>query len=623
MKKKNGFLAVHKEGFKCLALIAGVSKSILVLGGILSLCQAAYPYLYFVGITQAINAILAANYRGLAFWLSFIVIGQFLLNQLITFLRAKFDYLAIKVDYEVRLLIREATMAVDYENFANPRTMELVNNAEMALRYTGGFNALIDYYRAMLQQLVATSVGIALILRLFLAVETEASLAFNLLFAGGALCLCGLAYYFNFRLTTKAANRTVAVFDSILQDERKLGYYLFKVINKYDIAHSVRIYGMANMITEEYSKLNEGALKKNIRFVKGEQSVLTTNIIFTGIVNVIVYLVSVYKISQGSIPLGNFALYTGALTQLNGAIVTLVTLNKQISKQVNYMGHFTKLMSLNSTKQTGNLHPALGKNNVFEFHDVSFKYPGSEKYVLRNFSAKIGMDKRIALVGKNGAGKSTIVKLLIRLYDPIEGKITFNGVDIKDYDYKEYLGLFSVVFQDFKLHAATVAENIAVSESYRTDDVVHTLRQVGLYDKIMGFEEGLKTKVFTYSEGGVNFSGGELQKLAMARALYRKAPFYVFDEPTSALDPLAEQEIFRSFEELTENEPCMYISHRMSSCRFCSEIIVIDDGNIRERGRHKDLLKNKSLYSELWYAQAQYYITSPADHLVATEMEAQ
>lgn len=252
-----------------------------------------------------------------------------------------------------------------------------------------------------------------------------------------------------------------------------------------------------------------------------------------------------------------------------------------------------------------------GGDNEYEieFCDVSFQYPGSDTYALRHINLKLQIGQRLAVVGMNGSGKTTFIKLLCRLYDPTEGEIRLNGVDIKKYDYEEYMGIFSVVFQDFKLFSFSLGQNVAASMDYDPVREKACLKKAGMADGRSGMPEGMETCLYKdFEESGVEISGGEAQKIALARALYKDAPFIILDEPTAALDPVAEYEVYTKFNEIVGNKTAVYISHRLSSCRFCDKIIVFDEGKIIQQGSHEALVLDEGgRYHELWHAQAQYY----------------
>ena len=222
---------------------------------------------------------------------------------------------------------------------------------------------------------------------------------------------------------------------------------------------------------------------------------------------------------------------------------------------------------------------------------------------------KFRIGERLAVVGENGSGKTTFIKLLCRLYDPTEGTILLNGIDIRKYDYDEYIALFSVVFQDFQLLSFSLGQNVAAAVQYSPERARACLQKAGFGDRLSQLPDGLETKFYKdFDENGVQISGGEAQKVALARALYKDAPFVVLDEPTAALDPIAEMEVYEKFNEIVGDKTAVYISHRLSSCRFCDSIAVFDRGSIIQRGTHETLVRDTGgKYAALWNAQAQYY----------------
>ncbi len=213
------------------------------------------------------------------------------------------------------------------------------------------------------------------------------------------------------------------------------------------------------------------------------------------------------------------------------------------------------------------------------------------------------------LVATPGSGKTTFIKLLCRLYDPTEGQILLNGIDIRKYNYNDYMNIFSVVFQDFQLICQPLGANVAGSMEYDRDRAKKALIDAGFGDRLATLERGLDTMLYKdLSEDGVDISGGEAQKIAIARALYKDAPFIILDEPTAALDPIAEAEIYSKFDEIAGDKTAIYISHRLSSCKFCDEIAVFHEGAVIQQGTHDELVADESgKYYELWHAQAQYY----------------
>lgn len=244
-----------------------------------------------------------------------------------------------------------------------------------------------------------------------------------------------------------------------------------------------------------------------------------------------------------------------------------------------------------------------------EVRNVSFQYGGTTKAALENVFFHLRPGRKYAIVGMNGSGKTTLVKLLCRMYDPDAGQIFVNGVDIREYDYLEYLRQFSVVFQDFRLPALPLGENVAASKSYDAERVQLCLEKAGFDRRLSRMRKGLDTSLYrNIDRDGVEVSGGEAQKIALARALYKDAPIVILDEPTAALDPVSEHEIYSGFRRLVGGKTAIFISHRLSSCRFCDEILVFHEGRLVQQGSHETLLaEDKGQYSRMWQAQAKYY----------------
>ena len=287
-----------------------------------------------------------------------------------------------------------------------------------------------------------------------------------------------------------------------------------------------------------------------------------------------------------------------------------------MSVDIDFVGYAFDFLDIPDEKYKGTIPTEKRDDNEyeFEFRHVWFKYPNSEEYALKDICLKWRIGERMALVGKNGCGKSTLIKLLCRLYDPSEGEITLNGIDIRKYQYDDYMALFSVVFQDSELFSFSAAENVACDADYDGERVKECVIKAGVGDRLLKTENGIDSCLYKdFDECGIEISGGEAQKLCLARAIYKGAPFIVLDEPTASLDPISEYEIYTKFNEIVDTKTAVYISHRLASCRFCDEITVMEEGSIAERGGHEELLEKKGVYYGLWEAQAEYYTDKQID----------
>jgi len=325
----------------------------------------------------------------------------------------------------------------------------------------------------------------------------------------------------------------------------------------------------------------------------------------------LVYAFVAIKVIIGSMGLGDFLRYSQTISELMTAFAWFGNSATGFHNNVKYIEKFFEYVDIPTEMHYGTIPTEKRSDNIYdiEFHNVSFRYPHSDVYAIKNLSFKFKVGEKVAVVGMNGSGKTTMIKLLCRLYDPTEGYITLNGIDITKYDYEDYLALFSVVFQDFRLFSFSLGENVSCAQEYDEDKVRSCLDIAGMKERVSSLPNGLKSVIYKdFDENGIEISGGEAQKIAIARALYKDAPFVILDEPTASLDPLAEYEIYSRFNDMVESKTAVYISHRLSSCRFCDKIAVFHEGEIIQFGSHDDLLKDiNGKYYKLWNAQAQYY----------------
>lgn len=394
--------------------------------------------------------------------------------------------------------------------------------------------------------------------------------------------------------------------------------YLSEKSRDYTLAKDVRIFGMGDWIQDVYSSI----LRLYRSFVaRGERVYIWGNIvdiILTFIRNGIVYLFLIGAVLKGEMSAAQFVLYFNTVNVFTSGIGSIMsdfaTLRKQ-SLDISAVREFLEYPESFNMETGTPLTPDLKIPYQIEFRDVSFCYPKAEKNTLSHINLTIRPGEKLAIVGLNGAGKTTLIKLMCGFLDPTEGQVLLNDVDIRTYNRRDYYRLFSAVFQDYSVLDVTIAENIA-----QTDENIDRLlmerciNQAGLREKIAGLPNGVETHIGRVFEDGINLSGGELQRLMLARALYKNAPIIVLDEPTSALDPIAESEIYNKYNELTDGRIAVYISHRLASTRFCDRIILIADGGIDEEGTHDELIARNGHYADLFEIQSRYYREGGADN---------
>ena len=390
-------------------------------------------------------------------------------------------------------------------------------------------------------------------------------------------------------------------------------WYIQSTENKNGIPMENRIYRIDQYLSQSFDELlsirENSILRKHAKGIGGIASALSSALLtlFMGIAYVLVCL----KAYGGAFDIGYVSQYVGALTALTGGLTMFGEALSSFYTNAAFLKRIFDYLDVPNDLYQGSLttEKRSDKQYDIEFKDVSFRYPGTEEWVLRHVNVHFKVGERLALVGRNGSGKTTFVKLLCRLYDPDEGDILLNGISIRKYRMEDYQKLFSVVFQDYQLLDVSIAENVSASSHYDEEKVTDVLEKVAFSDRAASMDKGIHTYIGTeFDENGIRLSGGESQKIAIARALYKDAAFLVMDEPTASLDPIAEAEIYQHLDEIAEDKTALYISHRLSTCRFCDEILVFAGGEIVQRGSHEQLLENPdSEYARLWNAQAKYY----------------
>lgn len=391
----------------------------------------------------------------------------------------------------------------------------------------------------------------------------------------------------------------------------RIFYYFLNMFSDYNTGKEIRVYNEQTLIkhtaTDKLLTDGERVLKKASMNTARQSSFVA---ILGALVGFGIYLFIGTKGLYGLFGIGSLVLYCGAFMQIIAGIMKMAVTFGKTAEMVPLVNYYFEIVNTNDEMTYGEKKLDLSAGFELEFKNVSFKYPSAENYALRNVNLKIENGEHLAVVGRNGSGKTTFIKLMCRLYDVTDGEILINGTDIKEYTRESITGLYSVVFQDFKIFSVSLKDNICASSDFDSDRFYACLENANIKDRA----ERLADKENTYlykdlDETGVEISGGEAQKLALARALYKDAPVVILDEPTAALDPIAENEIYSRFNSFVQNKTAIYISHRLSSCDFCDKIAVFDNARLVEHGTHRELLGAGGKYSELWNAQARYYIS--------------
>lgn len=390
--------------------------------------------------------------------------------------------------------------------------------------------------------------------------------------------------------------------------------YMRNVTTNFDTAKDIRMFGLKDWLTEKITELKKERIEAQKKNAKAWLIASWISRILFALSQAAVYGWLIYQTVQGEMTIGNFSLYLGSSIAFYEYIATLLQGVTQLLECSRQVDDFRSFMEFDKDSIDNGDEVPHFESYEFEFRNVSFKYPKAEKYALKNLSIKLKAGERLAVVGLNGAGKSTFIKLMLRLYEPTEGEILLNGRNINEYSKKSYYSVFAPVFQDVELFAFPLGENVSMNTPEETDNAKaeKCLVDAGFGEKLKELPNGISTEILkVIHDDGVDLSGGEKQKLALARALYKDAPVVVLDEPTAALDALAESKLYNDFDKLIGGKTAVYISHRLSSTQFCSNVAMFKDGEMVEYGTHESLLKQNGAYAEMFRIQAQYYVDSP------------
>lgn len=571
-------------------------KAYFILSAVNVLIAAALPFIDIFILPLLIDSLTAEvrdvpmiiTYAALMVGLD-VVVG--LINSQLTIHLEKYEDKFLNFQAEQ---IADRCMEIDFALTENKECLDQINKAREGKDWSGGIHGIAKAFFLIIQNVI----------KIFGVVTVLAVSAPWLLLIIGVLL--GVSTFINAR-----KNRIEVKYFSDLANINRVLWYVTHEIEDFRFGKDVRLYGAAGTLvaraSQQMDRLNAFFKKKaDERYPLDVLDVIAGALRDFG-----TYLYLGALAIFGYITIGVYSQLTTAGGTLHASLQGAIYGLQDIVKRCNYGYEIVKLMEYPPMLQKGDKKVQdLNKPHEIEFRNVSFSYPNTKVQVLKNVSITIKAGERLSVVGLNGAGKTTFIKLLCRLYDTDEGEILLDGVNIRDYDYDEYMKLFSVVFQDFRLLSFTAKDNILLGKEDSDDNVDAMFDKVGLLAKVNSLPKGRDTMMFRqFDRDGVQLSGGEQQKLAIARALYKDAPVVILDEPTAALDPVAEYEIYCNFNELVQDKSAIYISHRLSSCKFCDRIAVFSEGTIKELGTHDELVhRENGIYAEMFSAQAQYYV---------------
>jgi len=613
-QKLDQILGCHKTGIELLKIAHEVDSAAIPLRIINTALKVLSAFLALFLTARLVDALLSEDFEKgllLAGILAFSRLVFGVVGQLVAMAYAKSAQRCV-IAFDV--MMRRKAISLDYETTEQPEVSDRIFTAERTADMYGGLGTVVSIYQGLLESVLNIVTALGLIGALCLARPDTESRILGFLAAPGISALCCLGYSLITILTYRKTNA-----DSLMNEKEYLGdhvgkemqlsYLLDRVMSNLQAAKVIRIYDMKKVLTDNVKKVMSQCFVFYGGMCDLERKKSLGQNLANGFFVAASYLFVAVKVLAGAITIGAFTQYTGALAKLSEGFLSFAANSAGLSRCCTYMTDFLELIHMENRHGAGTIpvEKRLDGDYEIEFRDVSFHYPGSQEMILQHVNFKFTIGNKLALVGKNGAGKTTFIKLLCRLYEPTEGMITLNGIDIRKYREEEYRELFGVVFQDFKLFAFPLWKNLAAGYQRQDEKLWDSIERAGATDFVKGLPQGLDTLLLKDKEGGVDISGGEAQKLALARALYKDAPFVVLDEPTAALDPISEAAVYAGFHEMVKDKTSIYISHRMSSCRFCDDIVVFEDGRIVERGSHEQLLAAGGSYARMWEAQARYY----------------
>lgn len=487
----------------------------------------------------------------------------------------------------------------DFKNMESPDFLDCAQRAKTALNRGKGFHGVLYQSRNFIAQgtlmiLSAALIGIQNILMMIIFIV----ISFGIV---------KISSFFTKRDKIKFS-------DAMAPTWRKMNY-LESTTKNFDFAKDIRLFNMSNAffnqlsgVNETYKELNR---KHHNRMVLWEVSLGSVLIVQ----KILMYTWLVYNVVTGAYQISDFVLYVGLVSTFHASVGYVNWIYSDMRTNSLMINDYRNFVDWKEDRETadekyGHITEINLDKFEFRFENVSFKYPGHDNYVLKNVNLTIKNGAKLAVVGVNGAGKTTFIKLMMKLYEPSEGRILLNDVDIKEYNREEYFKLFSPVFQNVECFAMPIYQNISFAEEDKTDmnKINEVLEQSGLSEKINSYEKGIHTNLLKiFDKEGIDLSGGEKQRLAMARALYKDGKVVILDEPTAALDALAEDRMYREFENMIYGKTAVFISHRLGSTRFCDKIAMFEDGTIVEEGTHEELMAKNGKYAYMFGIQSQYY----------------
>ena len=592
-------------------IVYTLNKSYIPLQIIASFITTFIPVFVLYMSAMLINELSYSRNLQRALFLAIVLVGvSFLLNLFRTIINVKTEIFQKTMYSEYLSLLGKHYMQLDFKHTEDKRTNELISTIEAKTISNGaGIINLCWYISTFFDGFFGVVLALYLLNGVFgTQISSQGFIASRwVIFALSKLII--LALFISNVLQRNIAKILKKVFSQNPKVNITLAYYR-EYITSQKAAKDIRLYGQQGTI-KKIIKSREN-MKLWGSYFHTSAAVEGGNAFIYAVISGVAYIVLGIRFMLGMYLIGDMIKFAGAITSLTLNLTVLISIIGQYKNNVEQLLEVFEFLGLGLSENNGRNNQIVQEDEFsIEFKNVWFKYSGSEKYALEDISFKIEKNRSLAIVGQNGSGKTTLIKLLCRLYRPEKGEILLNGVDIFRYDNFEYLKAISVVFQDFSLFGFSLAENISASKTFDEDKIKESITHIGLGDLLDNLPLSLNTPIGTdFDPNGINFSGGEMQKIAIARTLYKDSGIIILDEPSAALDPIAEYELYMQFNKISKNKTAIFISHRLSSCQFCDNILVLKNGELIQQGTHKELLmQNDSEYHKFWSIQASQYIS--------------
>lgn len=586
---KNSRLLIH-----FYRLVISMSPTYVITLLISTVIKSVTPFINIVIPKLIIDELMGNQEKGkLILYVASLILGNLITKILNSYFRKKVEVGEIEFMYKLDTYLGSKCVDMDFENVEKSEILDLKEKAFFAIFNLNAIGRTIENGATIVNQII-TLLGLGYILSILNPMVIVIIL----------LIVCANSFLFKKMEKVQYEGNQKSIYD-----DRAFGYFL-RLTSDFSMGKDIRLYNSTPLLITKMKHFMDKLLKiysKQFTQIGKYTGLSNVNV---QVQTIIVYAYLVIKVMAEKITLGSFTMYASAARSFSDSLLAFINSFIEINQLCMYLEMFMKFDEIKSKNDGGIYSKEDVKDYTIEFKDVSFAYPGKKESTLKNVSITIKSGEKLSIVGLNGAGKTTFIKLLARLYEPTSGCIMVGGINIKDIKYEEYMKALAIVFQDFKLLSYSIRENLSINDTIQDESMVEALNKAGFMNHLDKLERGLNTRIYKeFDENGVEFSGGQSQKIAIARALCKDSPIVILDEPTSALDPISEYEVYKGFDKLVEGKTAIYISHRLSSTKFSDNIAVFDNGMIVEYGSHDELIKQQEcLYARMYQTQAKYYL---------------